>query len=217
MSTLDAAQPLLDVRQLRKQFADRIAVDQVSMYVKAGQLVGLAGPNGSGKSTLLRLLAGLLRADAGTGSVMGCALGQLDRSGRNQIGYLPQRAALYPRISVFENLRFRAAVAGLTEPSTATRAAIALLGLEDRATEPLGQFSGGWIRRIEIAATLIHSPRLVLLDEPTTGLDERARAHIWQQLDACRARGGAVVFSSHDSTELQHATLCLQLGRAHGY
>lgn len=216
MPTPETARALLEVRQLRKQFADRVAVDQVSMCVLAGQSVGLAGPNGSGKSTLLRLLAGLLRADAGTGTVVGCALGRLDRNGRNQLGYLPQRAALYPRISVFENLRFRAALAGLAAPGTATRAAIALLGLEDRATEPLGQFSGGWIRRIEIAATLIHSPRLVLLDEPTTGLDEQARARIWEQLDICRARGAAVVFSSHDSTELQRATQCLQLGSAHG-
>lgn len=190
--------------------------DGIDCTIVTGDKLGLCGHNGSGKSTLLRLLAGLLRADAGTGTVLGCALGQLDRSGRNQIGYLPQRAALYPRISVFENLRFRAAVAGLAEPAAAARAGIVSLGLEDRATEPLGQFSGGWIRRIEIAATLIHSPQLVLLDEPTTGLDERARAQIWQQLDTCQARGGAVIFSSHDRTELQRATQRLQLGDARG-
>jgi ABC-2 type transport system ATP-binding protein len=207
--------PYLDVQRLSKQFGERVAVSGLSLTVRAGELVGLAGPNGSGKSTSLRLLAGLLRADAGVGSVLGCKLGQLDRHCRNRIGYLPQRAALYPRICVYENLRFRAAVAGVKQPSEIARTVVAGLGLADRATESLAQFSGGWTRRIEIAATLIHSPLLVLLDEPTTGLDEEARAHIWRQLDDCRAHGSAVIFSSHDGSELQRATQVVQLSSAH--
>jgi ABC-2 type transport system ATP-binding protein len=203
--------PRLEVTELIKRFGSRVAVAGISLQVQPGELVALAGPNGSGKSTALRMLAGLLKPDDGGGHILGRDLLHLDRETRNAIGYLPQRAALYASLPVFENLRFRAAVAGLAQPAAAARSSLASLGLSARGHEPLAQLSGGWTRRVEIAATLIHQPLLLLLDEPTTGLDSAAREGIWQQLDACRALGTAIVFSSHESAELERATRCVAM------
>jgi ABC-2 type transport system ATP-binding protein len=204
----------VEVHGVGKRFGTRRVFDELSMSLQGGEVLALAGPNGSGKSTLLRILAGLLRADAGAGAVLGDALGYPTRAARRQLGFLPQRAALYPRISVHENLRFRAAVAGLPSPAHAADAAIEALGLADRRREPLARFSGGWIRRIEIAATLIHAPSLLLLDEPTTGVDESSRTAIWEQLRAAAAGDVAIVFSSHDADERRQSTRVLQLGAA---
>ena len=209
MST--ASTPVLEVAGLIKQFGARIAVAGLSLRVQRGELVALAGPNGSGKSTALRMLAGLLQPDGGSGQVFGCDLQHFQRTTRNAIGYLPQRAALYASLPVFENLRFRAAVAGLAQPGAAAQSSLAELGLSARGHEPLAQLSGGWTRRVEIAATLIHQPLLLLLDEPTTGLDSAAREGIWQQLDGCLALGAAVVFSSHETAELVRATRCVNM------
>lgn len=200
----------VDVTGLAKRFAGRRVLDEFALRVAAGETIALAGPNGSGKSTALRLLGGLLRADAGSGVVLGCALHRLDVSARNRIGFLPQRAALHLRLPVLENLRFRAAIAGHAQPARSARDAAAALGLAERAHEPLGRFSGGWIRRIELAATMLHRPALLLLDEPTTGLDPAARADIWGLLAAQAADGVAIVFSSHDDAELQHADRIVQ-------
>jgi ABC-2 type transport system ATP-binding protein len=140
MSTLE---PLLECSQLRKRFAARQAVADLSLRVEAGELVALTGPNGSGKSTALRMLAGLVKFDSGSGQVLGCSLQGIDRQTRNAIGYLPQRAALYANLSVFENLRFRAAVAGLVRPAESARRCIEALGLTPRSHEMLSAFSGG--------------------------------------------------------------------------
>jgi ABC-2 type transport system ATP-binding protein len=209
MSTAEAA--LLQVNDLSKRFGTRVAIAGLSLRVAPGELIALAGPNGSGKSTALRMLAGLLKVDSGDGLVLGRDLRHLNRETRNAIGYLPQRSALYGSLPVYENLRFRAAVAGLRQPAAAARASLSALGLDERANEVLAQFSGGWIRRIEMAATVIHEPRLLLLDEPTNALDSNAAAAIWQQLDQCLAHGAAIVFSTHDHNELSRATRCVAL------
>lgn len=194
-----------------KAFGARLVVRDLTLTVARGECVGLTGPNGSGKSTVLRLLGGLLRADSGEGSVLGCDLRTLNAFTRNQIGFLPQRAGLHLRLSVHENLRFRAAVAGLAQPADRACSAVAALGLHARRHEALQKFSGGWVRRIEIAATLLHSPRLLILDEPTTGIDDNARDAIWQHIHLQLSGGTAVVYSSHDPDELKHATRTLNL------
>jgi ABC-2 type transport system ATP-binding protein len=195
----------LEVRGLSRHFGARAAVRNLSLILLAGECVALAGPNGAGKSTALRLLAGLLPPHAGEGHVVGCDLRAIDSATRNAIGFLPQRSALYGRLSALENLRFRAAVAGLHDPMRHAHAAADTLQLGQRAAERLGRMSGGWVRRIELAATLIHQPQLILLDEPTTGLDDAARDAIWTTLAAHRAAGAAVVFTSHDAAEIGRA------------
>jgi ABC-2 type transport system ATP-binding protein len=203
--------PVLAVADLIKRFGSRVAVAGLSLRVLPGELVALAGPNGSGKSTALRMFAGLLKPDSGSGQVLGGDMRHLDRAARNAIGYLPQRAALYASLPIYENLRFRAAVAGVAQPGTAARSILAALGLSARGHEPLAQLSGGWTRRVEIAATLIHQPLLLLLDEPTTGLDSTAVDGIWEQLDDCRALGAAIIYSSHEATELARASRCMTM------
>jgi ABC-2 type transport system ATP-binding protein len=196
---------VLRVRNLCKSFGARAVIRDLDMDVAAGETVALAGPNGSGKSTALRLLAGLLPATSGSGEVLGCSLQSLDRLTRNAIGYLPQRAALYPKLSAHENLRLRAALAGLARPAPEAHAALRQIGMTARQQDALATFSGGWVRRIEIAATLIHRPRLLLLDEPTTGVDVEADAGIWNQLATFAYEGGAVIFSSHDRAQCASA------------
>jgi ABC-type multidrug transport system ATPase subunit len=193
--------PIIGIRALGKQFGTRVVVSDFALEVQPGEAVAIAGANGSGKSTLLRLLAGLLRPDAGIGTVLGDRLGELSAMTRNAIGYLPQRCALHQRLAIIESLRFRAAVAGMSRPAQRARETLDALGLRDRAREPLEHFSGGWQRHIEIAATLIHRPRLIILDEPTTGLDVAACARIWVQLRGRLAAGAALVFTSHSDAE----------------
>lgn len=201
----------VSLRGISKAFGARLVIRDLTLTVAAGECVGLLGPNGSGKSTLLRLLGGLLRADSGHGSVLGCDMRSFNASTRNRIGFLPQRTGLHLRLSAHENLRFRAAVAGLARPADCARGAVDALGLQARRHEPLQTFSGGWVRRIEIAATLLHVPRLLILDEPTTGIDDVARQAIWEQIHRQRSLGTAVVYSSHDPDELMHATRILDM------
>lgn len=201
----------IEVRDLSKRFGARCAVGPVALRVVPGEIFGLVGPNGCGKSTLLRLLAGLIAPDSGSGTVLGWPVEHIGREARRNLGYLPQRPALYTNLSVLENLRFRAAVFGVANPRSAAAAASSAAGLEQRAGEPLARFSGGWLRRVEIAATLIHQPRLLLLDEPTTGLDQGARAAIWSVLQARAAAGTAIVMASHDAKELQLCSDTLRL------
>lgn len=218
MSTPDRADdsppPLLVADGLTKRFGAHVVVPGFTVRAQAGELIALAGANGSGKSTVLRLLAGLLRADGGRGRVLGCELPGLDRRTRNAIGFLPQRAALYGGLSVYENLRFRAAVAGLPGPGSVADRCLMELELGNRRHQLLAQFSGGWTRRIELAATLLHRPRLLLLDEPTSGLDARASAGMWRQLAACLAAGSLIIFSSHAAAELERADRCLTMPEA---
>jgi ABC-2 type transport system ATP-binding protein len=202
---------LIDVRSLQRRFGSRLVPSGLTMIVRPGECVGLAGANGSGKSTALRLLGGLLAADVGEGHVLGRRLERLGAETRRQIGFLPQRAALHARLPVIDSLRFRAAVAGCDRPMEQARRACAALGITRRAREPLANFSGGWVRRIEIAATLLHEPLLALLDEPTSGIDEAAKAAIWAALHEHRKQGQAIVFSSHDAAELQYADRVIQL------
>jgi ABC-2 type transport system ATP-binding protein len=205
----------ISVQGLQRRFGGLLVPSlPFTLTVQPGDCVALAGPNGSGKSTVLRLLSGLLAAAAGTGHILGQPLGRLDARARRQLGLLPQRSALHLRLPVIESLRFRAAVAGLEQPLLRAKAVLAAMGIAARQYEPLHNFSGGWIRRLEVAATLLHEPRLALLDEPTSGIDAEARQAIWEQLRAERARGLAIVFSSHDAVELRQADYVVTLDKA---
>jgi ABC-2 type transport system ATP-binding protein len=207
MSTPDRAasvpECLIDVRRLSKRFGRRIAIEDLSLSVRPGEICGLAGANGGGKSTALRLLAGLLVPDSGTGNVLGRDLLRGTRQVRHHAGYLTQRSTLYPTLSVRENLRFHAAVFGLPDPAGAAERQIDAFGLGEFAANSAGELSGGWRRQVDLAAALIHRPRVLLLDEPTTGLDPAARHAIWRRLITLSAQGTAMVLATHDLGEAQ--------------
>jgi ABC-2 type transport system ATP-binding protein len=195
------AEAVIDVAGLAKTLGGRTVVRDVTMRLEPGGIVGLVGANGGGKTTTLRMLAGLLRADAGSGSVMGQAIGKR-RSGQRNIGYMGQRLALYPDLTVRENLRFHGSIHGLA--ATAVDACIVRYGLGDVCSQRFDRLSGGWARRTQFAASVIHAPPLLLLDEPTSGLDVTTKAAIWGWLGELRTLGHAIVISTHDLAEAEH-------------
>lgn len=205
--------PFVDVCGLAKAFDGRRVVRDVTIRIGAGDLLGLVGANGGGKTTTLRMLAGLLSPDAGGGTVLGTRIGA-GKVDRRRIGYMSQRLALYPELTVFENLRFHAGVHGL--PRSAITDAIAVYGLEEVSPRRFGVLSGGWARRVQFGASVIHAPSLLLLDEPTAGLDVITRALIWGWMTSFAARGHAVVVSTHDLAEAEQLPqiVLYQNGRA---
>ena len=186
-----------------KRFGSRVAVNNLSLKVRPGEICALIGANGGGKTTSLRLIAGLIPADEGAGAVLGRDLRAATRAVRHKVGYLAQRCTLYGALSVRENLRFRAAVFGAADPGSAAEKQISAFGLTAFGASRVADLSGGWSRRVELAAVMIHNPRLLLLDEPTTGLDAAARESIWLRLLAFAAQGTAIVFSTHDLSDTQ--------------
>lgn len=189
---------LIEVAGLAKSFGRRRAVRDVSLRVGRGELVALTGANGSGKTTTIRMLAGLIWPDGGHGHVLGAEVMKGKRD-RRRIGYMSQRAALYPELSIAENLRFRAASYGLN--AKAYEEAILEHGLADYAAARFGNLSGGWQRRAQFAAATLHRPDLLLLDEPTAGLDVPAQSVMWTAIQAAARRGCAVVVSTHDGVD----------------
>jgi ABC-2 type transport system ATP-binding protein len=186
-----------------KRYARRVAIQNLTLTLRSGEVFGLVGANGGGKTTTLRLLAGLLRPDEGRGHVLGFDLQRGARDIRTHVGYMAQRFSLYSDLSVFENLRFRAEVYGLRRPRAAADAAIDDFELMDFTRSAAGQLSGGWARRLQLAAVLIHAPRLLLLDEPTAGLDALSRQDVWHRIGRLAAAGVGIVVSTHDLAEAE--------------
>jgi ABC-type multidrug transport system ATPase subunit len=192
--------PVVDVRGLAKTYDGREVMREVTLCLRPGDLLGLVGANGGGKTTTLRMLAGLVAPDAGAGFV----LGQAVRSGgvdRRRIGYMNQQLALYPELTVAENLRFHARMHGLQKEAASN--AIEQYGLADVASRRFAHLSGGWARRAQFAASVIHAPDLLLLDEPTAGLDVITRLALWAWMTQIAAAGSAVIVSTHDLTEAE--------------
>jgi ABC-type multidrug transport system ATPase subunit len=171
---------LVTVRDISKCYGRTTAVSGVTLTLWAGEICGFVGANGAGKTTALRMLAGILKPDGGNGHVLGFGLQRDAAKIRERVGYMSQRLSLYGELSVFENLRFRAAIYGLRNPRAAAEAAMRDFSLVPRAHSPAALLSGGWARRLQLAASLLHSPLLVLLDEPTAGLDAVARQDVWR-------------------------------------
>ena len=196
---------LLDVRGLSKSYGDRRAVDGVSFQVQAGQTVGLIGPNGAGKSTTVAMICGLLRPDAGSVELDGVAMGAGAVAAQRNIGYVPQDLALYEDLSARENLRLFAALYGIKGKALAARCdeVLALVNLLDRAGDKPATFSGGMKRRLNIAAALMHDPQLLILDEPTVGVDPQSRNAIFDTLDKLKAMGRALIYTSHYMEEVE--------------
>ena len=196
---------MLEARGLVKRYGAVRAVDGVSFKVGPGESVGLLGPNGAGKTTTLSLVVGLLQPDAGEVLLDGRALrGDTDPLKRT-LGFVPQELALYEELSASANLRLFGALQGVQGRAleTAVGEALALVGLSDRAGDRAGHFSGGMKRRLNLAAALLHGPRVLLLDEPTVGVDPQSRNAIFDNLEALRARGIALVYTTHYMEEVE--------------
>ena len=179
---------MLEVRSLAKRYGPRDALTGLSLSVDPGEIVGLVGSNGSGKTTSLRILSGLLRPDAGEGVVLGFDILRESDQVRRHVGYLSQRYSLYAGLSVKENLHFRAEVFGVENAAQAVSAVIDRFALRPFETLPAERLSGGWARQLQLAAALVHAPQLLLLDEPTAGLDAVARQAVWRQITAAGER-----------------------------
>ena len=198
---------MLSCRGLRKQFGTRLAVDGVSFEVAAGECYGLLGPNGAGKTTTISMVCGLLEPDAGEVTVDGAAGGSMPA--RAALGYVPQDIALYPDLSAGENLEFFGRLYGLSGATLSQRVgeALELVGLGDRGGDRIGTYSGGMKRRANMAAGLLHRPRLLVLDEPTVGVDPQSRNAI---LETVAHLGIAVLYTTHYMEEA--AKLCRRVG-----
>ena len=196
---------MLEVRALRKAFGDVVAVDDVSFDLAGGELVGLLGPNGAGKSTTVSLVAGLLTPDSGDVLIGGKRPSGDTDPIKRRIGLVPQDLALYEELSAHENLRFFGSLYDLTgsELDHAIAARLALVGLADRAKSRVSEFSGGMKRRLNLAAGLLHDPHIILLDEPTVGVDPQSRNAIFDNLELLKSQGKALLYTTHYMEEVE--------------
>jgi ABC-2 type transport system ATP-binding protein len=201
-----AINPLMAVEGVSKRYGRTTAVEGVTLTLRAGEICGFVGANGGGKTTTLRMLAGILRPDAGHGRVLGFDLLGEPAKIRERVGYMSQRLSLYAELSVFENLRFRAEIYGLKNARAVADAAIREFGLVPWARSRAGSLSGGWARQLQLAASLLHSPPLVLLDEPTAGLDVAARHDVWRRIEGLASTGVGVILCTHDRGEAERCT-----------
>ena len=199
-------------RDLRRTFGDRIAVDGVGFEIARGETYGLLGPNGAGKTTTISMLCGLLASDGGEVLVAGRAITPSTPDAKRAIGLVPQEIALYPDLTARENLRFFGRIQGLTKARLARRIdeVLDLVGLADRADESIEDYSGGMKRRCNIAAGLLHEPQLLVLDEPTVGVDPQSRNAIIESIEALGRDGLSVLYTTHYMEEAER--LCDRIG-----
>ena len=204
----------IEVDGLTKSFDGKVVVRNLSMRVMRGQIYGFLGPNGSGKTTTLRMLCGLLTPDSGRGRCLGYDILKDSEEIKRHVGYMTQRFSLYQDLSIVENLEFVARVYGLADPAAAAAAAIARLGLEGRERQLAGTLSGGWKQRLALGACILPKPELLLLDEPTAGVDPKARREFWNEIHKLAADGMTVLVSTHymDEAERCHEIAYIAYG-----
>jgi ABC-2 type transport system ATP-binding protein len=209
------ADPVIDVSGVTKSFGGRTVVDRLDMRVERGEIYGFLGPNGSGKTTFIRMLCGLLRPDAGGGTCLGYdILTEGDRI-KPHVGYMAQRFSLYEDLTVRENLMFMASVYGVRRPRRVVAEIMERMELGRFSGILAGGLSGGWKQRLALAGCMLHEPRLLLLDEPTAGVDPGARREFWDQVHALAAAGVTTLISTHymDEAERCHRLAYIAYGR----
>jgi ABC-2 type transport system ATP-binding protein len=204
----------IDVHGLTKSFGSRVVVRDLSMQVKKGTIYGFLGPNGSGKTTTIRMLTGLLTPDKGDGTCLGYDIRTQADQIKLRVGYMTQKFSLYQDLSVRENLEFVARLHLMKDPAKAARDMIGRLGLKGREEQLAGELSGGWKQRLALGACTLPSPQLLLLDEPTAGVDPKARREFWDEIHALAAEGLTVLVSTHymDEAERCHEIAYIAYG-----
>ena len=209
MAAAAGADVVIDVRSLNKRFGKHHAVKDVALSVRRGEIFGFLGPNGSGKTTTIRMLCGLLTPTSGEGTCLGYDILRETKDIKRHVGYMTQRFSLWEDLTIRENLRFVARMYGMSDVRGRADVMLAELGLADRANQLAGELSGGWKQRLALAACLLHEPQLLLLDEPTAGVDPKARRDFWDQLHRLAAGGITVLVSTHYMDEAER---CHKLG-----
>ncbi len=211
----DRDEYVIDVEGLEKSFGTHKVVRGVTLQVKRGEIYGFLGPNGSGKTTTIRMLCGLLTPDGGTGHCLGHDIVRESRLIKLNVGYMTQHFSLYADLTVEENLEFVARVYGMPDPRGLARRTVRRMGLAGREAQLAGELSGGWKQRLALSACILHEPKLLLLDEPTAGVDPKARREFWDSIHELAAEGITVLVSTHymDEAERCHELAYIFNGR----
>jgi ABC-2 type transport system ATP-binding protein len=204
----------IDVRGLNKSFGKKHVVKDFSLQVRRGEIYGFLGPNGSGKTTSIRMLCGLLRPDSGSGTCLGYDLSN-SASIKREVGYMTQRFSLWEDLTIRENLEFVARMYGMKDRKGGVSTTLKELNLQDRQDQLAGTLSGGWKQRLALAACMLHRPKLLLLDEPTAGVDPQARRDFWEEIHRLAANGISVLVSTHymDEAERCHRLAYIAYGK----
>jgi len=207
-------EPAISVEGLTKRFGDKTVVDRVTLDVQRGEIAGFLGPNGSGKTTTIRMMCGLLEPDAGEGRVLGHDIRRERREIKRRVGYMTQRFSFYEDLTIEENLRFVAGLYGMRPADRVVRDTLNDLGLSARRGQLAGALSGGWKQRLALAACIMHRPDLLMLDEPTAGVDPKARREFWDEIHRLAANGLTVLVSTHymDEAERCHRINYISFG-----
>lgn len=206
---------VIDVHGMTKRFGSRTVVDHIGLQVRRGEIYGFLGPNGSGKTTFIRMLCGLLRADEGGGTCLGYDVISQSEAIKAAVGYMTQRFSFYEDLSIAENLDFVGRMFGIPKRQEAVERSLERLGLAGRRQQLAGQLSGGWKQRLALAACLIHQPQLLLLDEPTAGVDPKARREFWEHIHELASDGLTFLITTHymDEAERCHRLAYIAYGR----
>ena len=199
----------IDVRGVTEKFGARTVVNDIAMQVRPGEIYGFLGPNGSGKTTFLRMLCGLLKPDAGEGSCLGLDFRRESAEIKERVGYMTQKFSFYEDLTIEENLDFIARLYGMPQRKASVEKSLERLGMTERRTQLAGTLSGGWKQRLALAACLIHEPQLLLLDEPTAGVDPKARRDFWEEIHKLATAGLTFLITTHYMDE---ASRCHRLG-----
>ena len=204
----------IDVAGLNKSFGKKHVVKDFSLQVREGEIYGFLGPNGSGKTTSIRMICGLLKPDSGHGTCLGYDIKD-SASIKREVGYMTQRFSLWEDLTIRENLEFVARMYGMSDRKSAVESMLKDIGLKSREDQLAGTLSGGWKQRLALAACMLHRPKLLLLDEPTAGVDPQARRDFWEEIHALAAKGMSVLVSTHymDEAERCHRLAYIAWGR----
>src|SRR4051812_5152656 len=210
-----SAELAIDVKGLNKSFGKKHVVKDFSLQVRRGEIYGFLGPNGSGKTTSIRMLCGLLRPDSGSGECLGHDVLTETGAIKREVGYMTQRFSLWEDLTIRENLEFVARMYGMRDRRQSVTVALKDLGLETRQNQLAGTLSGGWKQRLSLAACMLHDPKLLLLDEPTAGVDPQARRDFWEEIHLLAAKGISVLVATHymDEAERCHRLAYIAYGK----